>query len=268
MYGIIYKAAGPSGKVYVGQTTQPLKRRKGKHKFRSLKMDVRTAFQRALLEHGFDAFAWEEIDEADTPEELDRKEREWIAHYRSNDPEHGYNMQNGGKVLCGEDNPFFGKRHTEEANKKNGEAHRGKTPFKGKRHTFESIQRMSEAHKGRKQSPETIQKRVEKLRGKKQPREAVLKTAEANRGRKRSSETRQRLSESHMGKPSPKKGIPSPKTRGNLNPNSVITEETARNIKIDIAGGMRNIDITKKYNIGKWIANSIRQQKAWAWVEI
>jgi group I intron endonuclease len=95
-YGIIYKAVGPTGKVYVGQTVESLKIRKGKHKYSSIKGDKRSPFQAALLEHGFDSFVWEQIDQAETKEELDQKEKEWIEKYNSTDPAFGYNDQSGG----------------------------------------------------------------------------------------------------------------------------------------------------------------------------
>jgi hypothetical protein len=47
---------------------------------------------------------------------------------------------------------------------------------------------------GHKQSPETIEKRVSKIRGKSRPRDVVERIAAANRGRKRSDETRAKLS--------------------------------------------------------------------------
>jgi group I intron endonuclease len=217
MYGIIYKAAGPGGKVYIGQTTQNLKRRKGKHKFRSLKMDVRTAFQRAILEHGFDSFTWEEIDRADTAEELDAKEKRWIAHYRSNEPEHGYNMQNGGKVLCGEDNPNFGKHHSEESKRKMSEAHKNMSEEtrrklskaqRGKVMPPEAREKMSEAAKGNKNflgkhhSEETRRKRGEAAKGRPGPmtgkhptEETRRKMSEAAKGRRHTEESRRKMSE-------------------------------------------------------------------------
>ena len=37
MYGIIYKAICPMGKIYIGQTTKTLKLRKSQHAFRAKK---------------------------------------------------------------------------------------------------------------------------------------------------------------------------------------------------------------------------------------
>ena len=52
----------------------------------------------------------------------------------------------------GENNPFYGKHHTEETRRRMAEVHKGKqvgenNPFYGKHHTEESKRRNSEAHK-------------------------------------------------------------------------------------------------------------------------
>jgi len=97
VYGIIYKATGPDGRVYIGQTTESLTRRKGVHAYRIKKGDKRSPFQFALLEHGsVRAFQWEQIDTAENAGELDAKEKHWIAHYQSDKPAHGYNSTDGG----------------------------------------------------------------------------------------------------------------------------------------------------------------------------
>lgn len=96
-YGIIYKAVSPDGKVYIGQTVKPLKKRKSEHKARTIYKDLRTTFQIALLNIGFSNFAWEQVDMADSKEELETKEKYWIKYYKSDNPANGYNMQSGGK---------------------------------------------------------------------------------------------------------------------------------------------------------------------------
>lgn len=53
----------------------------------------------------------------------------------------------------------------------------------------------SKLRRGIKQSPETVQKRVDKLKGRKRSLETVAKIAQANRGKKRSLEARKKMSE-------------------------------------------------------------------------
>jgi hypothetical protein len=82
----------------------------------------------------------------------------------------------------GKNNPFYGKHHTKESNEKNRLAHVGKpTGRKGIKLSEEHINKLklaklgkhypknSLAKIGRKQSAETIEKRVSKLRGIKRP---------------------------------------------------------------------------------------------------
>ena len=54
------------------------------------------------------------------------------------------------KGLRGEGTGFYGHHHTEEANKKNSEAHKGKIPWmKDKHHTEETRMKQSISHKGK-----------------------------------------------------------------------------------------------------------------------
>lgn len=67
----------------------------------------------------------------------------------------GYNLTPGGDGQCGEDNPMFGKHHTEEAKRKMSEARKGKP----KSEEFKKL--MSEKMKNRKFSDETRKKMSE-----------------------------------------------------------------------------------------------------------
>ena len=136
-YGIVYKATSPDGKVYIGQTVKSLARRKNDHSYRAKKGDQRGAFQLALLEHGFSAFTWEQIDTAETKEELDAKEKHWIAHYNSMDPGKGYNLTIGGRIFT----PSL------ETRLKISKAHYGMKYRNGEKASIEVRKRMSESHK-------------------------------------------------------------------------------------------------------------------------
>jgi group I intron endonuclease len=160
VYGIIYKATGPAGLVYIGQTVKTLAKRKNNHRYRAMKGDRRGAFQIAILEHGFEAFVWEQIDQADTREELDRKEKDWITQFNSMDPAHGYNNDSGGKygkhgeetrrklsnIRMGENSPWFGKHLSTEHRRKIGEAEKGHPV------SAETRQKISRAQKGKPKS--------------------------------------------------------------------------------------------------------------------
>ncbi|GHT69302.1 hypothetical protein FACS1894110_18500 [Spirochaetia bacterium] len=204
MYGIIYKVTGPTGRVYVGQTTRTLARRKGNHKCRALKQDRRYIFGIALLDEGFDNFTWEQIDGAETKEELDRKEKYWINFYDSRNPEKGYNTLEGGTHA----KPWIaGKHHTPEACEKM----RGRDPW--------------------------------------------------NKGRNLPERYGEKISAGKMGKTIEK-------TRGENGYQTTITEQTARNIKVDCVAGLMPSEIAKKYNVKRYIVENIKYGKSWKWLNV
>ena len=73
MYGIIYKVTNlQNGKVYIGQTIRTLNQRRTQHIY-----DARNScsfyFHNAIRKYGEDSFVWEQIDSAETAEELEQK---------------------------------------------------------------------------------------------------------------------------------------------------------------------------------------------------
>lgn len=98
---IIYKATNlANGKVYIGATTLSLETRKRDHiRFAFRKDRPNGSFQDAILEYGPSNFAFEEIDHAETKDEMYDKEAYWISEYRSTDPNYGYNLDSGG-IYC------------------------------------------------------------------------------------------------------------------------------------------------------------------------
>ena len=182
-YGIIYKITNKiNGKVYIGQT---IKERgfKGRYEcsgegiervynYHKSREEHNRSYNKHLLRsienHGFEAFeVIEEFDVAYSKEELDKLEIKYIKEFNCLNP-NGYNNDEGGNKgkFCkeskrllsekksGENNPFYGKKHSEETRKKMSEAHKGKCvgknhPMYGKHHTEETRQKMSEAKKGK-----------------------------------------------------------------------------------------------------------------------
>ena len=96
-YGIIYKATNKvNGKVYIGQTKKTLRTRMKEHFAQANKDTARKGyFQRALKRYGENGFSWDVIDTADSAEELNEKEEDWIIHYGSYG-DNGYNLTPGG----------------------------------------------------------------------------------------------------------------------------------------------------------------------------
>lgn len=97
MFGIIYKATNlKNNKVYIGQTTESLGSRKSKHYNKAFNNKFNTYFLNALKKYDKNDFTWEEIDNANTLEELNTKEQHWIKYYNSNIHDYGYNSTSGG----------------------------------------------------------------------------------------------------------------------------------------------------------------------------
>lgn len=136
--GIIYKATNKTnGKAYVGQTVQTIEKRMMQHMY-----GHKTYFDCAIDRFGIDNFEIEIIDTADSIDELNEKEKYYISSLNTMLP-NGYNLCEGGgnttgyhhkeeskrkmsiaksKMYIGENNPFYGKKHSEETRKKISES--------------------------------------------------------------------------------------------------------------------------------------------------
>src|SRR5690606_23242410 len=94
--GIIYTVTHlPSGKKYVGATTESVENRKKDHLQKANK-GTGHPFQEAIATYGVEAFEWEEVDSAGTVDELSRMEKEYIVKFNSN--KDGYNSDRGGSL--------------------------------------------------------------------------------------------------------------------------------------------------------------------------
>lgn len=147
----VYKHTSPNGKVYVGITCQnPVVRWSQGYKHNS-------HFTSAILKYGWDNFKHEVLFSDLTKEEAETKEIELIAEYKSNNPEFGYNIENGGNA--------HGK-HSEQTKRKISDSHKGmkydesfcakvsvlkkRNKYRlGKTFSEESKQKISDANKGK-----------------------------------------------------------------------------------------------------------------------
>ena len=94
MKGIIYCAINKrNNKRYIGQTIQDLKERQLKH----FTTNNCPYFHKAILKNGQDSFEWKIIDSGVQGEDLDRKEKFWIAFFETNNHNKGYNLTEGGQ---------------------------------------------------------------------------------------------------------------------------------------------------------------------------
>ena len=164
-----YKLTAPNGKVYIGMTKQTLQRRFSAG--RGYKGCPR--MHNAIKKYGWENFKHEILFDGLSKEEAEQKEIELIRAYKSNLEDYGYNIENGGNVsgthseetkkkisaahkgkhiseevrkkcsqtkkgkLTGAENPFYGKRHTEECKKKHSDFMKGNKYNLGHHHTEE-----------------------------------------------------------------------------------------------------------------------------------
>ena len=181
-----------NNKKYIGQTCLPPEKRwNGNgggylHKKKNGEYS-QPAIARAILKYGWENFSHEIIQENLTKEEADTLEKELIQQYKTNDPQFGYNIREGGgnghlseatkqklregvgDKYVGEKNPFYGKKHSEESKQRMREWHskhypdiRGeKNPMYGHVYTEEELERKRQAALGKKRSPETKAKMSE-----------------------------------------------------------------------------------------------------------
>lgn len=96
---IIYKITNKiNNKIYIGQSKNYDKRIK-EHIYGRKNKNIQV-IDRAIKKYGVENFAFEKIDEATTPEEIDKLEKEYILKYNSLKP-NGYNILKGGRFQKG-----------------------------------------------------------------------------------------------------------------------------------------------------------------------
>lgn len=124
--GVIYKIENKdTHKVYIGLTINDLESRIYQHS-----KSYKSYISKAINKHGIHSFDVSIIDGADNITTLRNKEKHWIQHYNCKVP-NGYNLTDGGEGVCGyiyseeqrkqmskrcsgENNPNYGKKHSEE----------------------------------------------------------------------------------------------------------------------------------------------------------
>lgn len=148
-----------NGKKYIGITSQKYVTGRW-HNGEGYKQQRR--FYSAIKHYGWDGFVHEVLFSDLSKDEAEQKEVELIAKYRANDPEHGYNIENGGHT----------NKYTKEQRKQMSLSHIGI------KRTHETRKKMSASHiglstkwlTGRKASEETRNKMSERKQGENNPR--------------------------------------------------------------------------------------------------
>lgn len=114
MFGYIYKITNLiNNKIYIGKTKYPIETRFKNHLWSIYHHKTKSLLYDAMNKYGKDNFKVEQIDQADSLEELNEKERYWISKLNSRNTSIGYNICKGGE--CGPGGPMFkGHKHTEQ----------------------------------------------------------------------------------------------------------------------------------------------------------
>ena len=126
IYGIINTN---TNKIYIGQTKNGYRKRFIQH---LCPKDGSPRLSASVHKHGKDSFSCELLDIAFSQEEADIKEKMWIAALGTYKEKNGYNLSLGGCIgqfnretlakmsasKTGENNNFFGKKHSIEARRK------------------------------------------------------------------------------------------------------------------------------------------------------
>lgn len=159
----VYKHTTPSGKVYIGITSQTPSRRWAK----GFGYKTQLRFFRAIMKYGWDNIKHEVLYEGLTKEEAEAKEIELISLHRSSNNKYGYNIENGGKSVG---------RLSEETKRKISKAQKviwtaelrevARKNNLGKRQSEETKKKRSNSLKGRFVSEETREKLRIKSTGK------------------------------------------------------------------------------------------------------
>lgn len=163
--GIIYKATGPTGKVYIGKTFECLDKRKTQHlsnAFNSKYTAYNTKFYKAIRKYGKSVFVWSIIEGGVLNEdELDILERKYIKEFNSF--KLGYNSTLGGEGI-------LGLKHKNSVKKKisvlSSARNKGSgNPRYGATVTKETRDKISKSNSGKIRSEEHKQKLSKSLKG-------------------------------------------------------------------------------------------------------
>ena len=169
----------PNGKVYVGITSQDVEER-----WRHGEGYKNQLVYRAILKYGWDAISHQVLLSGMTKEEAEEKEIEFISAFKSNNPEYGYNVSNGGNCSG---------THSEETKRKIAKANTGRVCSE------ETREKIRKGNKGKKISKEQREKISQTLKGRVFTQEHRDKIGASHKGRTLSEEARKKISDAKMG---------------------------------------------------------------------
>jgi len=170
-----------NSKIYIGQSNKENDRWR-QHKYFS-RLNPVQYIHRAMAKYGIENFTYEVIAMCLTQADTDETEIKLIIQYNSRNLLYGYNISHGAdpawnRGLPKEQQPMYGKQHSEKTRKKISESNKGRIVIISE----DQKKKMSKAHMGRKFSKETLEK-----------------ISLSNKGLHRSVETKNKMSKSKIG---------------------------------------------------------------------
>jgi group I intron endonuclease len=170
---------------------------------------------KAIKKYGLSNFSKTILEsEIEMKKEVDKREIYWIAEYKKiGKAEYNISVGGTGGNLGEEVVKRIGIKQkicwsNSEYKERQRKSHLGKSPSnKGVHATLEQIEKNRLKHIGKKQSEETIRKRIEKTKGKKRSADFKRRLFEKLKGHIVSDDTRKKMSEARMGKISNTKGL-------------------------------------------------------------
>ena len=183
----VYKTTNlANGKIYIGQT----------HYDNEKYLGSGVLILEAIKKYGIENFSKEYIDEAESQEELDIKEKYWIRQLNSQDKKIGYNIADGWWN-------FF--TMNDEVKKKISNTLKGKyvgndAYRKGISLSKEHKEALSKANKGKTLTKETKKKLSASHTGKTHSVESKKKMSDSKKGKKLSEDHKKHISESGLGR--------------------------------------------------------------------
>lgn len=177
---IIYKITNKvNGKIYIGQTIRSLESRWWDH----CKPSAKQVIGHCINKYGKENFTIEQIDSANSLDELNEKEVYWINFFDSRNKEIGYNIAFGGenKIMTDEIKEKLSIANSGKKKPPMSEEHRRKLSEAAKRRviTQETRDKISKSHKGLKPDDETRKKLSAAKKGKKLSKEEREKRIQA-----------------------------------------------------------------------------------------
>lgn len=257
-----------NNKVYIGQSN------KEKDRWRQYKYFGRNPektgqyIHRAMAKYGASNFIYEVIAMCATEEYANEAETILIAQYNSRDKQFGYNLAPGGdspwnRGLPTEQQPMYGKHHSEESKEKISQGNIGKICFP---HTDEWKQHMSSIMKGRQLSEDRKQKISDASKNREFTEEQKEKLRVLHLGKKHTQTSKDKISAASIGKPKSEQMRQNlSKSKGGSNNNfATLTWDIVLKIREDYNNGLfTQKQLAAKYNTTDSNICNIVNYKTW-----